>query len=199
MSSHHVVRDEQEPAVIVASPPRDFFPYLSEMFEWSPVVVVLEDALENFLAWDTKLDIVVGKANTIKNFEQQLYSQNPYKLIEAKGNQIECALEVLMKNNHKTAHIFLQESMPSNLQNFVGDNMELVFFTSEMKIVKSKASIFSKWVAKDTQFKMVEGEITSTKNLKQNGVIFEAIENGFVDFYGKHNFWVGEILRFSNK
>ncbi len=195
MSSHHVVRDQQEPAVIVASPAGKFFPKLAEMFEWSPVVVVLTEALHDFLQWDTKLDVVVGDMATMQAHQELLNFQMPYKQIESLDQKLEKAMDFLLSNNHKTVHIFSLKPDTLLAEKLAGSEIEVVFFTSEMKIIHSKASFFSKWVSQGTQFKLVEGELNSTENLRENGNVYEAMENGFANFYGKGDFWIGEILK----
>jgi thiamine pyrophosphokinase len=194
MSSHHVVRDEQEPAVVIASPPGTAFSRLADMFEWSPVVVVLAEALSDFLQRDTKLDIVAGDAKTLEAFEQQLAFQEPYQKVISQKAVLEAALQYLIDKNHRTVHIFMYQPEPNLVYAKFGDKLELVFFDKEMKIVQSKAKLYSKWVAKGTKFKEVAGKINATENLKQTGNYFEAIENGFVNFYGESEFWMGEIL-----
>ena len=195
MSSHHVVRDQQEPAVIVASPPGSFFPKLAEMFEWSPVVVVLAEALHDFLQWDTKLDVVVGGVAFIKSHEEMLNFQMPYQHIEASEQQLEKAISFLLSKKHKAVHIFSLKPDTSLAKKLASSEIELVFFTPEMKIVHSKASFFSKWVSQGTQFRIIEGELNSTENLQKKGAIYEARENGFANFYGKGDFWIGEVLK----
>jgi len=195
MSSHHVVRDEQEPAVIIASPPGDLFPRLADMFEWSPIVVVLEEALPDFLHWNTKLDVVAGNTNSLVKYKEQLIFQEPYQKVESSEAVLETVLEYLIKNNHRTSHVFMLTPEPKKLQQRVGDKMELVFFDREMKIVQSKTNMYGKWVAKGTKFKLVEGTIQHFENVLRNDDLFEAKENGFVSFYGESAFWIGEILK----
>lgn len=195
MSSHHVVRDEQEPAVVIASPPGDIFPRLADMFEWSPIVVVLDEALPDFLPWNTKLDVVAGSANALEKFKEQLIFQEPYQKVLANEAALETVLKYLSNNNHKTAHIFMLAPKPKTLQKMLGNKMELVFFDREMKIVQSKTNMYSKWVAKGTKFKLVEGTISHFENVLKTNDLFEAEINGFVTFYGASTFWVGEILK----
>jgi len=195
MSSHHVVRDEQEPAVVIASLPGDIFPRLADMFEWSPIVVVLEEALPDFLQWNTKLDVVAGNTDSLKKYKEQLVFQEPYKKIESNEAVLETVLEYLIKNNHRTSHVFMLAPEPKKLQQKVGDKMELVFFDRQMKIVQSKTNMYSKWVAKGTKFKLVEGTIKHFENVLNTDNVFEAQTNGFVSFYGESVFWIGEILK----
>ena len=46
MSSHHIVRDDQEPALIIANGAACSIELLGQLLEWSPLVVVLDSAME---------------------------------------------------------------------------------------------------------------------------------------------------------
>jgi thiamine pyrophosphokinase len=58
MSSHHIVRDEQEPALLLWQPGQLSFEQAGQLLEWSPRVVVHQPALEEALAWGIKLDAI---------------------------------------------------------------------------------------------------------------------------------------------
>jgi len=46
MSSHHIVREKQEPALIIANGEACSTELLNQLLEWSPFVVVLDGAYE---------------------------------------------------------------------------------------------------------------------------------------------------------
>ncbi len=46
MSSHHIVRDDQEPALIIANGEACSAELLGQLLEWSPLVIVLDSAIE---------------------------------------------------------------------------------------------------------------------------------------------------------
>ena len=60
MSSHHVVREGQEPALIVADGAPCSERLLDELLEWSPFVLVLDGALPRWHALGRKADAVLG-------------------------------------------------------------------------------------------------------------------------------------------
>ncbi|UZR92283.1 hypothetical protein [Chondrinema litorale] len=192
MSSHHVVRDEQEPAVIIASPPGKAFGQLAEMFEWSPVVIVLENALEDFLKWDTKLDVIIGDSDFKTKHQEELEFQQPYVFVNAQQSALTEALHFLAEKNHKTVHIFT--TVPDFTIVRKNPQLEIVFFNGEMKIIHSKTRLFSKWVAKDTCFKIFDGKINSHEHLLEREGFLQATHNGFVNVFGETEFWIGEKL-----
>ena len=62
MSSHHIVRDDQEPALIIANGASCSFELLGQLLEWSPIVVVLDNAIDRVLQLDIKIDVLLGLA-----------------------------------------------------------------------------------------------------------------------------------------
>ncbi len=60
MSSHHIVKEGQEPALIIANGQPSSFALLSQLLEWNPLIVVLDGALRQVLDLGIKFDVVLG-------------------------------------------------------------------------------------------------------------------------------------------
>ena len=60
MSSHHIVRDDQEPALLIANGEACQPELLGQLLEWSPVVVVLDSAIWRVLELGIKVDVLLG-------------------------------------------------------------------------------------------------------------------------------------------
>jgi len=60
MSSHHIVRDDQEPALIIANGEACSYELLGQLLEWSPFVIVLDSAMERALELGIKVDVLLG-------------------------------------------------------------------------------------------------------------------------------------------
>lgn len=59
MSSHHIIRENQEPALFVADPHvlADF--YMGQLLEWSPTLLTLSSHYETLLSRGIKVDVVI--------------------------------------------------------------------------------------------------------------------------------------------
>ena len=57
MSSHHFVKEGQEPALFILD--NIPFQYAESLLEWVPLVMVADRALENVLHWGIKIDVVL--------------------------------------------------------------------------------------------------------------------------------------------
>lgn len=60
MSSHHIVRDNQEPALIIANGESCSYELLSDLMEWTPFVVVLDGAIKRVLEQEIRFDVWLG-------------------------------------------------------------------------------------------------------------------------------------------
>ena len=60
MSSHHIVRDDQEPALIIANGAACSEELLGQLLEWSPLVIVLDSAIERVIKLGIKIDVLLG-------------------------------------------------------------------------------------------------------------------------------------------
>ncbi|MGL2994156.1 thiamine diphosphokinase [Flavobacterium sp. TSSA_36] len=78
MSSHHIVRDDQEPALIIANGAACQPELLGQLLEWSPLVVVLDSAIERVISLDIKVDVLLGDFD--RDFDPEVYKTKQYPL-----------------------------------------------------------------------------------------------------------------------
>jgi thiamine pyrophosphokinase len=81
MSSHHIVRDDQEPALIIANGASCNEELLGQLLEWSPLVIVLDSAIERVINLNIKVDVVLGDFDRGFNPHELLQSQYPIEII----------------------------------------------------------------------------------------------------------------------
>lgn len=83
MSSHHIVRENQEPALWLYDIAATSGDIIGQLLEWSPAVYVGEDQLYDVLDRGIKVDFVLrsGRA-TVGQLGEQLRHQWPVRLIE---------------------------------------------------------------------------------------------------------------------
>lgn len=70
MSSHHFVRDGQEPALIIANGEACSMELLGQLLEWNPYILVLDGALHRVLDLQIKIDAVLGDFDSIREAEK---------------------------------------------------------------------------------------------------------------------------------
>jgi thiamine pyrophosphokinase len=92
MSSHHIVRDDQEPALIIANGESCSSELLGQLLEWSPIVVVLDSAITRVVELNIKVDVLLGDFD--RNFNAEKYKSLQYPIeIVYKPNQNKTDLE----------------------------------------------------------------------------------------------------------
>jgi thiamine pyrophosphokinase len=102
MSSHHIVRDDQEPALIIANGAACQPELLGQLLEWSPLVVVLDSAMERVMELDIKVDVLLGDFD--RDFDPKKYQteQFPIEIIhtpDQNKTDLEKAFDYLIKRN----------------------------------------------------------------------------------------------------
>lgn len=78
MSSHHIVRDDQEPALIIANGAACSTELMGQLLEWSPLVIVLDSAIERVLPLNIKVDVLLGDFD--RDFDTQIYREHQYPI-----------------------------------------------------------------------------------------------------------------------
>lgn len=78
MSSHHIVRDDQEPALIIANGAECSKELLGQLLEWSPIVIVLDSAMDRVLDLNIKVDVLLGDFD--RGFDPEYYKEKQFPL-----------------------------------------------------------------------------------------------------------------------
>ncbi len=178
MSSHHIVRDDQEPALIIANGASCSQALLSELLEWSPFVVVLDAAMERVMKMDLKVDVLLGDFDD--DFDAEYYKnvQNPIEIIHAPDQNktdLEKAFDFLIERNMPAVNVIWAtgkraDHTISNITNIAKyrDLLKIVIFDDHSKIFLLPRN-FHKWYVKNTIISLIPiGEVTNiiTENLQ---------------------------------
>jgi len=108
MSSHHVVRDEQEPALIIANGESCSSELLGQLLEWSPTVIVLDGAANRVRELSIKMDILIGDLDSVNHVEELQQEQQPLEVIQVSrqdNTDLEKALDILVERGYSAANI----------------------------------------------------------------------------------------------
>lgn len=100
MSSHHFVKENQEPALIRANGQSCESDLLNQLLEWSPLVVVLDGAVNRVLDLGIKFDVLLGDFDRMENNEQHFNQQADIEVIhtpDQNKTDLEKAIEFLIE------------------------------------------------------------------------------------------------------
>lgn len=137
MSSHHVVREKQEPALLVLGMNSFSDELFGQLLEWSPTVIVTRDTAEKVNAYGIKIDWII--ANEV---DESL--QSDIKLMPSGTDTLaEAALKYLVTHGYNAVNIITDDLQLKDYL-FFTDKITIVIFSGNQKIY-AVASGFSKW------------------------------------------------------
>jgi len=151
MSSHHIVKDQQEPALIVHRLESFDTQILHSLLEWSPTVVCCEPALERYLELGHKVDVALVDLSRNERWQEQLAHQHPLKIIATYGaDNLETGLQLLQKDNHPAVNIITNEEAAFEVIDVLSDwmnHLNVVMFAGDFRYLFVKSGSFNKWLA----------------------------------------------------
>ena len=178
MSSHHIVRDDQEPALIIANGEACSMNLLHQLLEWSPLVVVLDSAIDRVIELGIKVDVLIGDFD--RSFDYNRYKDLQYpieivKIDDQDSYDLDKAIHYLIGRKIPAANIVWatgkrMDHTLTNITNMVRyrEDIKLVMLDDYSKIFPLPKK-FTKWYPAQTILSlipigMVEG--INTSNLK---------------------------------
>jgi hypothetical protein len=188
MSSHHIVREKQEPALYIHELLDFNEEYLGQLLEWSPTVLVLASSYEKVVSLGIKVDVVVG------NLEAGVSLQENMRTIPQQKNGVEDALDFLVQESYGAVNVISRNSSFDDLTCYL-PKINLVLFTPRSKHYAIKDG-FSVWKPAGTIFMVDVIAYFEAENLmQQEEGVFEVPEDGLVAFKFKAPYlFLGESL-----
>lgn len=178
MSSHHIVRDDQEPALIIANGEACSMDLLNQLLEWSPHIIVLDSAIERVLELNIKIDVLIGDFD--RNFDFKKYEQAQYppikviKVDDQNSTDLDKAYQYLIDHNFRAVNVVWATGRRadhtfSNLTNLVQvkNQLQVVLLDDYSKVFLCPTT-FKKWYPKGTPISLIPiGTVSgiTTKNL----------------------------------
>ncbi|MTI38574.1 hypothetical protein [Fulvivirga lutimaris] len=203
MSSHHIVRDEQEPALIVFN--SDFNEQtIQELLEWSPTVITKSALIEELLPYGFKIDIVIGSMEDRDSIMSLLSHQQPFKYLSKNisDDDLLQAIYYLTASKYKAANLLLEpKDEVLNLIHSFLIQLDLVFYYQRFKWVYCRESTFSKWLPAGALLKFRDESIKVTQDQKSLGYkllegecVCEVQKEGQTIISGQKDFWLGQSI-----
>lgn len=177
MSSHHIVRDDQEPALIIANGSSCSFELLGQLLEWSPIVIVLDNAIDRVLQLDIKVDVLLGDFDDDFNPEIYKEKQFPLEIVHTPNQDktdLEKAFDYLIEKGHKAVNVVWAtgkraDHTITNITNIVSyrNKLKIVILDDHSKIFLLPNK-FEKWYTANTPISLIPiGKVSgiTTENL----------------------------------
>lgn len=190
MSSHHFVKEGQEPALIIAGPS-----YLraEPLLEWAPLVIAIAEYIEEVSMWGVKIDVVVDK--DVDRFKKVLAHQTPVRLIESNGDFLGTALHFLQSIKQFHVSILLENPQPhlNRLEEFTA-TMDMTIFSEMTKWSFVRSKRYYKWLPKDTALRFhcnSKVKVNGTE-VHNNELLVET--DGPIEVLSDSPFWIIESI-----
>ncbi|WP_394759747.1 thiamine diphosphokinase [Flavobacterium sp.] len=164
MSSHHIVRDDQEPALIIANGAACNEELLGQLLEWSPLVIVLDSAIERVLELGIKVDVLLGDFD--RGFDPEYYKdkQFPLEIVYAPNQDktdLEKAFDYLIER--KIPMVNVVWATGKRADHTITNITNIVRYRNQLKIViiddHSKIFLlpnrFEKWYTANTPISLI--------------------------------------------
>lgn len=177
MSSHHIVRDDQEPALIIANGASCSEELIGQLLEWSPLVIVLDSAMDCVLELGIKIDVLLGDFDCDFNPEIYLEKQYPLEIVHTPNQDktdLDKAFDYLIAKGHKAVNVVWAtgkraDHTITNITNIVAyrDQLKIVVLDDHSKVFLLQKK-YEKWYPKNTTISLIPiGKVTgiTTKNL----------------------------------
>ena len=164
MSSHHIVRDDQEPALIIANGAACSEELLGQLLEWSPLVIVLDSAIERVIKLGIKVDVLLGDFDRGFDPQEFIKSQYPIEIVytpDQDKTDLEKAFDYLIERKIPAVNVVWAtgrraDHTITNLTNIVRfrDKLKIVILDDYSKIF-ILARNYKKWHTAKTNISLI--------------------------------------------
>jgi thiamine pyrophosphokinase len=164
MSSHHIVRDDQEPALIIANGESCSAELLGQLLEWSPIVVVLDSAMTRVVELGIKVDVLLGDFDRNFNAYDYKISQYPIEIVHTPNQNktdLEKAFDYLIERKIPAVNVVWAtgrraDHTITNVTNIIRyqNNLKIVILDDYSKIFQLPRN-FQKWYPSKTILSLI--------------------------------------------
>ena len=187
MSSHHIVKEDQEPALIVTSMSDFSAEYLGQLLEWSPTLICTQEIAEQFVREGVKVDMVFAK-------DDYVFSQEQTKVLPIETSFLGDSLNYLLAHRYKAVNIIC-DALDPEIMDFV-DKLNIVLFAEGKRYVFVQGR-YEKWKPANEKIYVDETLLLNYSGLEKCGSnVFVTQKDGFFNLEGPsaQHFCIGEDL-----
>lgn len=204
MSSHHFVKEQQEPAVFILEAGGLSFEAISPLLEWVPTVLVWEECVDLVLSWGIKIDVILATKEFQQANFQLLEEQYPVRFLTVTGdNPLEEGIHYLLASQHKGVHLLGFDHIKIDDLAGITKELDLTIVDRNWKYYPVKHGKFKKWFAK-SEIRILAKENQPLELSNSNGQLLFPVQyltqielpEGISRFSSPGIFWVGEKMRF---
>ncbi|HTF17652.1 MAG TPA: hypothetical protein VK658_06245 [Chryseolinea sp.] len=195
MSSHHFVREGQEPALLVIDALAD--DHLMAMLEWSPLVLVAASAIPKVASWGIRVDAIFidRHAHNDSVAYDAIPHVGPVAIIDSSNGLVPSVLSFL-RNRGQHALEVMTASPEENLRAWedAGD-FQVTLVDASMKWSRIPSGRFEKWIPEAAVLHVRGAAHFEVSGARQHENEITAEYSGMVRILSSASIWVGEQHR----
>jgi thiamine pyrophosphokinase len=192
MSSHHIVRDEQEPALYLYEPESCDFATIQQLLEWSPVVGIKAEDWAKIQFWGIKIDVVLYSNSPQK--EVNLW-QDTIQWLKVEKDYLTEGIAYLQQRGHRTLSL-LTDFQSFRQANLDLSDLEIIIYQENYKYFSIRGGHWRKWLPQGAEIRVFSENFVSDNLQKIQTNQYQVLKDGFVNIDNQGtNFWLGENLR----
>lgn len=194
MSSHHIVRENQEPALLIANAHAISYEKIQELLEWMPTVVVLSSQVETVMAWGIKIDVVITPLAEMVQWRDRLMDQTPIRVITYNpgDDPMQTAFYFLSASKAAAVNCLIRSKDDlSKINSFADLDVEALVDNTLWSWMKH--GHFEKWYPAGITLYLFPEELKSEFKEFTSGS-YKITKDGIVRFNSTQPFWIGEEL-----
>ncbi len=184
MSSHHIIREDQEPALLIMDAYAIPLAQVQQLLEWSPTVIVSEHALTEVMSWGIKIDMAIATNKNIPSWTVSLRDQLPIKIISCNSEKeiLTSALCFLQASKQKAVNIVSTE-MLEVFESFKALDLSVLQSNKRWSFIRN--GVFEKWLPANSIVTIRQGKVVEEIKTEREKLI---------TIHKSSSFWIGESL-----
>lgn len=200
VSSHHFVKEQQEPAVLILEAEDISFDTVAPLLEWSPTLLVAQEAVEIVLSWGIKIDVILASQAFQNENEHLLEEQYPLRFLTVSSSSVlDEGVQHLLASQHKGVHLVgFDHQKHQQLEEKIFQ-LDLTLIDEDWKYYPVKGGKFSKWFV-PAEIRLLASENQLVEVINANGsLLFPVcyltqleVPEGISTCSSTGIFWIGE-------
>ncbi|WP_373494664.1 thiamine pyrophosphokinase [Aquiflexum sp.] len=201
MSSHHFVKEQQEPALIILNTEGIGFDVVAPLLEWVPTILVAQEEVFTVISWGIKIDMIMAEMVFQQQHYHLLEEQYPVKFLGVQeGNFLGEGLQYLIASKHSAVNIIgFDHQKVAKLESKL-EFLDIVVWDGTTRYFPVKNREFKKWFpACAVQLHAPEGTLIEVKTSDSSEIVeikyatMVEVDEGTTNFKSNSVFWIGEF------
>ena len=194
MSSHHFVKEGQEPALFILE--AISFHLIEPLLEWVPLIIVSDSAVEEVLQWGIKIDVVLQHTQPLDKLEGLVKDQFPLQILPCeKDNMIIQGLEFLGQDLFTAVNIIgnRADEIVKSVEEW-GSSLQVGIYSENEKWSYVTSGRFEKWMPAGATVLIKHSLASSlqTENIIKEKENWRISSGGIMKVQSTDPFWIGE-------